>query len=115
LIEIFLIQLLAAALGALSTALADWSYNKGRIGPRLHTFWLSSSIAAICSPVVGWISNIFFGSGVIGRGVAGLLVGAIFFWVYHNLPKPRSVQKRERTCPCHPRVLPTTTAVNPPV
>ena len=34
--EIFLIQLLAAGLGALSTAWADWSYNRARIGRRLH-------------------------------------------------------------------------------
>jgi hypothetical protein len=87
LIEIFLTQLLAAALGALSTALADWLYNAGRIGQRLHIFWLSSSIAAICLPVLGWVSSIFVGSGAIGRGIAGLLVGAIFWWVYRNLPK----------------------------
>lgn len=33
--EIFLIQLLAAGLGALSTASADWCYNRARIGARL--------------------------------------------------------------------------------
>jgi hypothetical protein len=33
--EIFLIQLLAAALGAVSTASADWSYNGAWIGRRL--------------------------------------------------------------------------------
>jgi hypothetical protein len=30
----FIIQLLAAGLGALSTAWADWSYSGARIGPR---------------------------------------------------------------------------------
>jgi hypothetical protein len=87
--EIFLIQLLAAGLGALSTAWADWCYNRARIGGRLHAFWVSASIAAICLPVVAWISTVFFGPGLLGQSIAGILVGAIFLWVYRNLPNPR--------------------------
>jgi hypothetical protein len=91
--EIFLIQLLAAGLGALSTAWADWSYSGARIGRRLHAFWVAISIAVICVPVVSWTSVIFFGSGLLGPLVAGTVVGAIFLWVHQNLPKSREVRK----------------------
>ncbi len=91
--EVFLIQLLAAGLGALSTAWADWSYNRARIGRRRHAFWVAASIAVICLPVVSWTSTVFLGSGLLGQLVAGTLVGAVFFWVYRNMPKPRQVRK----------------------
>jgi hypothetical protein len=91
--EIFLIQLLAAGLGALSTAWADWSYNRARIGRRLHTFWVATSIAMICLPVVSWTSMVFLGSGLLGQLVAGTLVAAIFLWVCRNLPKSRQIRK----------------------
>jgi hypothetical protein len=91
--EIFLVQLLAAGFGALSTAWADWSYNGARIGRRLHTFWVATSIAMICVPVVSWTAIVFLGSGLLGPLLAGTLVGAIFLWVYLNLPKSREVRK----------------------
>ena len=91
--EIFLVQLLAAGLGALSTAWADWSYNRARIGRRLHAFWVATSIAMICLPVVSWVSMVFLGSGLLGELVAGAVVGAVFLWVHRNLPKPRQVRK----------------------
>ena len=92
-IEVFLIQLLAAGLGALSTAWADWSYNGARIGRRLHAFWVATSIAVICVPVVSWTSMVFLGSGLLGQLVAGTLVAAIFLWVCRNLPKSRQIRK----------------------
>lgn len=92
-VEIFLIQLLAAALGALSTALADWLYHGGRIGQRWHSFWVSASIAMICVPVLAWTSSIFLGSGLLSEAVSGIFVLMMFVWVYRNLPKPRSVEK----------------------
>jgi hypothetical protein len=91
--QIFLIQLLAAGLGALSTGWADWSYNRARIGRRLHAFWVAGSIGVICLPVVSWTSMVFLGWGLLGQSVAGTLVGAIFLWVYRNLPKPRQIRK----------------------
>jgi hypothetical protein len=91
--EIFLIQLLAAGLGALSTAWADWSYNGARIGRRLHTFWVAASLAVICVPVVSWTSMVFLGSGLLGQSAAGTIVGAIFLWVHRNLPKSRQIRK----------------------
>jgi len=91
--EIFLVQLLAAGLGALSTAWADWSYNRARIGRRLHALWVATSIGVICLPVVSWTSMVFLGSGLLGPLVAGTVVGAIFLWVHQNLPKSREVRK----------------------
>jgi hypothetical protein len=100
--EIFMIQLLAAGLGALSTAAADWCYNRAKIGRRLHAFWVSASIAAICLPVMAWTSTIFLGSGLLGQSVAGIVVGVIFLWVYQNLPSPRPARKIGPQAPRRP-------------
>ena len=100
--EIFLIQLLAAGLGALSTASADWCYNRARIGVRLHAFWVSASIAAICLPVLAWTATIFLGPGLLGQSVAGILVGASFLWVYHNVPSQRPARKIRPVAPRRP-------------
>jgi len=89
--EIFLLQLLAVGLGGLSTAWADQCYNRARIGGRLHAFWVSSSAAASCLPVVAWTAIVFCGPGVLGQSIAGTLVGAIFCGVYRNLPYARPV------------------------
>ncbi len=98
----FVIQLLAAALGALSIAGADWSYHGGRIGRRLHAFWVSLSIAAICLPIVVWTSTVFLGPGLLGQSTAGILVATIFLWVYRNLPNSRGVRKLAPRAPQHP-------------
>src|SRR5215813_10223841 len=91
--EIFLIQLLAAALGAVSTASADWVYSGAWIGRRLHAFWVSTSIAVICLPVVAWTTTVFLGPGVLGQSAAGLVIGAIFLGVRRNLPDYRAVHR----------------------
>ncbi|HMD64429.1 MAG TPA: hypothetical protein VKF83_10715 [Stellaceae bacterium] len=101
-VKIFAIQLLAAALGALSTAWADGLCHGGRIGRRLHAFWVSASIAVICLPVVAWTSTVFLGAGLLGQLVAGTLVGTIFLWVYRNLPNSRPVHKLGPRLPRHP-------------
>lgn len=90
--EVFIIQFLAAALGAASTASADWLYQRAHIGQRFHSLWVSISIAVICLPVFVWTSNVFLGPGLFGQLTAGTLVIAIFLWVYRNLPKLPSVQ-----------------------
>jgi Flp pilus assembly protein TadB len=104
--EIFLIQLLAAGLGALSTAWADWSYNRAGIGRRLHAFWVAASIAVICLPVVSWTSIVFLGAGLLGQLVVGALVGAVFFWVYRNLPDSRQIGKFGPGLPAAHRAAP---------
>jgi drug/metabolite transporter (DMT)-like permease len=93
-VEIFIIQFFAAALGAMSTALADRLHDRRRIGSRLHIFWVSVSIAAIYLPVLSWISNIFLGPGLLGTLVVAIVLGAVFYCVYRNLPKPRSFPRR---------------------
>ncbi len=98
-VQIFVVQFLAAALGAASTAMADWLYQSGRIRQGLHAFWVSASIAVICLPVLAWVCNVFLGSGLPGQLVAGILVGTIFFWVYRNLRKLPSVQSLGRRLP----------------
>ena len=95
-VEVFMIQLLAAALGAVSTAVADWSHNRGRISLRLHTLWVSASIAAIYLPVLWWTANIFLGPGPVSELVVLVVVGTIFVCVYRNLPQPRFVRNPER-------------------
>jgi hypothetical protein len=92
-VEIFLIQLLATALGAVSTALADWWYYRAHIGLRLHALWVAASISVICLPVLGWTSYVFLGSGFAGQLATAILLSSIFFFVYRNSPKPRSMQK----------------------
>jgi hypothetical protein len=110
-VEVFLIQLLAAGLGAVSTAVADWLRKRGRISLRLHIFWVSASIAAIYLPVLWWMANIFLGPGVLGELVATIVVGTIFLCVYRNLPKPRSLPNlRRHPSPPHP----SGSAVPPP-
>jgi hypothetical protein len=102
-VEIFLVQFLAAALGAASTALADWLYHTARIRQRLHSFWVSASIAVISLPVVAWVCNVFLGSGLLGRSVAAALVGAVFLWVYQNLRKlPAAAESENAPVPGAP-------------
>lgn len=87
LLKIFIVQFLAAALGAASTVLADWLYRNARIRHGLHAFWVSASIAVICLPVLAWTSSVFLGFDMLGRLATGIVVGTIFFWVYQNLRK----------------------------
>ena len=109
-VEVFMIQLLAAALGAVSTAMADWSHNRGRISLRLHASWVSASIAAIYLPVLWWTASIFLDPGPLSELVALIIVGTIFVCVYQNLPQPRFVRNPERY-PSPPR--PSAGAVPP--
>src|SRR5258708_4859109 len=98
-VQIFVVQFLAAALGAASTAMADWLYQSGRIRQGLHAFWVSASIAVICLPVLAWVCNVFLGSGLPGQLVAGILVVWIFFGVYGPLGNPPSAGGGGRRLP----------------
>ncbi len=84
-VEIFLVQFLATALGGASIAAADWAYRNARIAQRVHSFWVSASIAVICLPVLVWVCCVFLGFGLLGQTVAGILIGTLFLWVYRNL------------------------------
>jgi hypothetical protein len=93
--EVFLIQFLAAASGGLCIALADRLHQKGRVGWRVHSICVAISISTICLPVVAWTSSIFLGPGRFGQLAAGLLVITIFSWVYLRLPRTCSDQDAE--------------------
>ena len=73
-VEIFLMQFLAAGLGAANITLADWLYQRAHIRQQLHSFWVSASIAVICLPILLWTCGVFLGVGLLGRTVN------IFYW-----------------------------------
>jgi hypothetical protein len=100
--EVFLIQFLAAASGGLCIALADRLHQNGRVGWRVHSICVATSISIICLPVLAWTSSIFLGAGGLGQLAAGLLVVTIFFWVYLRLPKTGSDQDAEMGLPGRP-------------
>ena len=100
--EVFLIQFLAAAGGGLWIALADRLHQKGRVGWRVHSICVATSITIICLPVLTWTISIFLGPGRLGQLAAGLLVVTIFFWVYLRLPRTRSDQDAEMDLPGRP-------------
>jgi hypothetical protein len=87
LLEILAAQIMAVVLGTVSIAAADWSYRTGHIRQALHPVWVACSVAAICLPMLAWISSVFLGSGVFSQGLVGMLMGVIFLWVHRNLPK----------------------------
>jgi hypothetical protein len=91
LLEIFITQFAAAALGAVSVGAADWLYHRGRIRQALHSIWISCSITVICLPVLAWTTNVFLGSGMLSQVFVGTLGGLICFWVYRNLRKLAAV------------------------
>lgn len=101
-IEIFLVQFLMAALGAASTAIADWLYHGGRIRQRSHSFWVSASIAAICMPLLVWTCCVFLGSGLSAQLVTGVLATAMFLWVYRNLQKLPTLENSTTHLPQRP-------------
>jgi hypothetical protein len=85
LLEIFITQFTAAALGAVSIGAADCLYHGGRIRQVMHSVWVSCSITVICLPVLAWTTNVFLGSGMLSQVCVGALSGLICLWVYHNL------------------------------
>jgi hypothetical protein len=101
--EVFLVQFLAAGLGAANTALADYSYRKARVSQRTHSLWIATSIAVICLPVLVWACEVFLGAGAFGRTVAVVALGAVFLWVYRNLRQQPPLQSLGKASfPSHP-------------
>jgi hypothetical protein len=93
LLEVFIEQVIAAALGTASTAVADWLYHIGRIRKALHSVCVSCSVTAIFSPMIAWTSSVFLGSGVFSKGLFGMLAVGIFLSVQRKLAKFPSLQK----------------------
>ena len=99
LLEVFVAQVIAAALGTISMGAADWLYHGDRICRNLHSVWVAYSITAICLPLLTWTTNVFLGSGMLSQVFVGTLGGLIFFWVYRNLRKRPAVQGFEEAPP----------------
>src|SRR6266480_2723170 len=76
-LEVLTLQVIAAILGTVSIAAADWLYHRGRI----------------CLPILTWTASIFLGVGVISCVLVGALGVMMFFWLYRNLPKVPPVQR----------------------
>ena len=87
LVEVFIAQIIAAVLGTVSIAAADWSYHTGHMRQALHSVWVACSVTATYLPVLAWTSSVFLGSEIFGKGVVGMLTGLMFFWVHRSLPK----------------------------
>ena len=92
-LEMLTLQVIAAILGTVSIAAADWLYQRGRIGRLFHSLWIASSSTAICLPILTWTANVFLGVGVISCVLVGALGVMMFFWLYRNLPKVTPVQR----------------------
>jgi len=83
--EILAIQMAALLLALVSIGAADSLYYGGRIAQRLHSLWVSLSIAAMCVPVLSWVAAIFLGPGAPGQSLVGVLAAALFVSLYRNL------------------------------
>ncbi|MBV8121913.1 MAG: hypothetical protein JO081_18470 [Alphaproteobacteria bacterium] len=83
--EILAIQMAALLLALLSIGAADFVHHGGRISQAFHSLWVSSSIVAMCLPILVWLAGIFVGQGAIAWGVVGVLEAALFLGLYRNL------------------------------
>ena len=93
LLKVFIAQVIAAVLGTVSIAAADWSYHTGHIRQALHSVWVSCCVTTICLPILAWTSSVFLGSGIFSQGLVGIFTGLIFLWVHRNFPKFSSLRK----------------------
>jgi hypothetical protein len=105
-LETLAFQVIAAILGTLSIGGADWLYHRGRIRQPLHAFWVSSSSAAICLPLVTWTIIVFLGVGLISWVLVGAFGAMMFLWMYRSLLK---VPPRQSLAPDKPRRQASTT------
>ena len=93
LLKIFIAQVIAAVSGTLSIAAANCLFDHGRIRWNMHSIWVSSSIIAICFPMVAWTCTVFLGAGSLRDVLIGVFGSIIFAWVYRNLPRFASTRK----------------------
>jgi hypothetical protein len=108
--EILTIQVIAAVLGMSSVATADWTYQRGRIGRRLHSLWVSISSTVTCLPILTWTVIVFLGSGLVSWVLVATALVLMFFWQYHNLLKIPPVQRGRRA----PILMPSAEGSIPP-
>jgi hypothetical protein len=91
--DILPLQIGALLLGMASISIADIVYHNASITQRLHSLWVSGSISAMCLPILGWTVTIFFGPGVLARGLVGGLEAALFVSLYRNLRNLPTMRK----------------------
>jgi hypothetical protein len=82
---ILAVEMAALLLALVSIGAADSLYRRGRIGQRLHSLWVSLSVAAMCLPVLTWVAAIFVGSGAPARELVSGFEAALFVGLYRNL------------------------------
>jgi len=92
-LEILALQVITAISGTISIGAADWLHDRKRIRPRLHALWVAFSSAAICLPLLTWITSVFLGVGMIGWLLVGILEAVMFLWIYRNILKVPPVQQ----------------------
>ncbi len=91
--EILATEMAALLIALVSIGAADSLYYGGRITQRLHSIWVSLSIAAMCLPVLSWVAVIFVGPGVLGQSLVGVFVAALFVALYRNLRALPAIRK----------------------
>ena len=92
-LEILTLQVITAISGTISIGAADWLYHRGRLRQRLHSLWVASSSAAICLPLLTWITTVFLGVWMVSWLLVGALEATMFLWIYRNVLKVPPVQK----------------------
>jgi hypothetical protein len=92
-LEILALQVITAISGTISIGAADWLYYRGRLRQRLHSLWVAASSAAICLPLLTWITTVFLGAGMVSWLLVGVLEAMMFVWIYRNVLKVAPVQK----------------------
>jgi hypothetical protein len=77
-------QLAALLLTLLSIGAADAAWRRARISQRVHSLWVSLSMAAMGVPVMIWLAVIFVGAGTLAYGLVGIVGGVLFAALYRS-------------------------------
>jgi hypothetical protein len=83
--EILAVEMAALLLAVLSIGAADLVYDRGWITQPIHSLWVSSSISAMCLPILLWLAGIFVGPGAAAWVLVGAAETALFIVLYRDL------------------------------
>lgn len=78
-------QMAALLLTLVSIAAADALCRRARISRRVHSLWVSLSMAAMGLPVLIWLAAIFVGPGRLEQALVGTVAAVVFAALYRNL------------------------------
>jgi hypothetical protein len=104
-IKILAVEMVALMLALVSISLADAVYHSGRVTRRLHSVWVSLSIAIMCVPVLSWVAVILLGPGLTGQTLVGVFTAALFVALYRNLLALPAIRKLGYRMPPSPPPL----------